>query len=179
MFGLKITITSFLLLLGLGLDAQESEKVFLSGTGSDDTRTWKFYCTGGMNAGKWTNIEVPSCWELQGFGKYDYGFAKDSVKGKETGIYRHEFMVPNTWKGKKIDLVFEGVMTDALVKINGKTAGAVHRGAFYAFQYDVSALVKFGKMNALEVEVSKHSENSSVNAAERKGDYWIFGGIFR
>lgn len=176
---LKISISCFLFFFCLGLSAQESEKVFLSGTGSDDTRTWKFFCTGGMNAGKWSEIEVPSCWELQGFGKYDYGFAKDSVKGKEKGIYRHDFMAPNTWKGKKIDLVFEGVMTDALVKINGKTAGAVHQGAFYAFQYDVSALVKFGKVNALEVEVSKHSENSSVNAAERKGDYWIFGGIFR
>ena len=179
MYWLKISISCFLLMLGLGLLAQESEKVFLSGTGSDDTRTWNFYCTGGMNAGKWSKIEVPSCWELQGFGKYDYGFAKDSVKGKEKGIYQHDFMVPNSWKGKKIDLVFEGVMTDAVVKINGKSAGAVHQGAFYAFQYDVSSLVKYGKMNALEVEVSKHSENSSVNAAERKGDYWIFGGIFR
>ena len=179
MNSLKIYISCFLFFLCLGLSAQESEKIFLSGTGSDDTRTWKFFCTGGMNAGKWSKIEVPSCWELQGFGKYDYGFAKDSVRGKEKGIYQHDFMVPNTWKGKKIDLVFEGVMTDALVKINGKSAGAVHQGAFYAFHYDVSALVKYGKMNALEVEVSKHSENSSVNAAERKGDYWIFGGIFR
>ena len=79
MYGVKITISCLMILLGLGLAAQESEKVFLSGTGSDDTRTWKFFCTGGMNAGKWTNIEVPSCWELQGFGKYNYGFAKDSV----------------------------------------------------------------------------------------------------
>lgn len=179
MYRLKISISCFLFFLCLGLSAQESEKVFLSGTGSDDTRTWKFFCTGGMNAGKWSKIEVPSCWELQGFGKYDYGFAKDSVKGKEKGIYQHDFMVPNTWKGKKIDLVFEGVMTDAVVTINGKSAGAVHQGSFYAFHYDVSALVRYGKMNALEVEVSKHSENSSVNAAERKGDYWIFGGIFR
>jgi len=176
---LKISISCYLFFCCLGLAAQESEKVFLSGTGSDDTRSWKFFCTGGMNAGKWSKIEVPSCWELQGFGKYDYGFAKDSVKGKEKGIYQHEFMVPSTWKGKKIDLVFEGVMTDAVVKINGKSAGAVHQGAFYAFQYNISALVKYGNMNALEVEVSKHSENSSVNAAERKGDYWIFGGIFR
>ena len=142
---LKIYISCFLFFCCLGLAAQESEKFFLSGTGSDDTRTWKFFCTGGMNAGKWSKIEVPSCWELQGFGKYDYGFAKDSVKGKEKGIYQHDFMVPNTWRGKKIDLVFEGVMTDAVVKINGKSAGAVHQGAFYAFQYDVSALVKYGK----------------------------------
>ena len=52
----------------------------------------------GMNSNKWTKIGVPSCWELQGFGKYDYGFAKDSVRGKETGFYKRKFLVPSTWK---------------------------------------------------------------------------------
>src|SRR5690606_24184032 len=33
--------------------------------------------------------------------------------------------------------------------------------------------------NLLEVEVAKHSSNSSVNRAERQADYWIFGGIYR
>ena len=31
----------------------------------------------------------------------------------------------------------------------------------------------------MEVTVSKESANSSVNMAERRGDYWNFGGIFR
>ncbi len=31
----------------------------------------------------------------------------------------------------------------------------------------------------MEVTVAKHSANASVNAAERKGDFWVFGGIFR
>jgi len=65
------------------------------------------------------------------------------------------------------------------VKLNGKSAGPVHQGAFYRFKYDVSALLNYGKPNLLEVTVSKHSANASVNAAERKGDFWIFGGIFR
>ena len=34
---------------------------------------WDFMCTGGNNSGKWTKIGVPSCWELQGFGTYQYG----------------------------------------------------------------------------------------------------------
>jgi len=159
--------------------AQQTEKVYLSGTGSDHTVQWDFYCTGGMNAGKWTSIAVPSCWELQGFGKYDYGFAKDSVRGKEQGIYRYQFMVQEEWKNKQVNIVFEGVMTDATVLINGKPAGRTHQGAFYAFKYDITRLLKWGKPNQLEVTVVKHSANASVNAAERKADYWIFGGIFR
>jgi hypothetical protein len=161
------------------LSAQQTEKVYLSGTGSNDTKQWDFFCTGGMNANKWTKIAVPSCWELQGFGKYDYGFAKDSVRGKEKGLYKYSFSAPASWKSKKINLVFEGVMTDAEVKINGQSAGEIHQGAFYAFKYDITKLLKYGENNLLEVTVAKHSANQSVNEAERKADFWIFGGIFR
>ncbi len=166
-------------LSAIRLSAQQTEKMYLSGTGSDQTVQWDFFCTDGMNAGKWAKIAVPSCWELQGFGKYDYGFVKDSVRGKEKGLYKHRFKAPDNWKGKVINIVFEGVMTDADVKVNGKSAGAVHQGAFYAFKYDISELLNYGKENTLEVTVAKHSSNQSVNEAERKADFWIFGGIFR
>src|SRR4026208_1956904 len=159
--------------------SQLTEKIYLSGTGNDKTVNWEFMCTGGMNANKWTTIPVPSCWELQGFGKYDYGFAKDSIRGKEKGFYKYSFNVPASWKGKVIKIVFEGVMTDAEVKINGQSAGEMHQGAFYAFKYDITKLLKYGEKNLLEVAVSKHSANESVNNAERKADFWIFGGIFR
>ena len=159
--------------------AQTTEKVYLSGTGSDHTVNWDFFCTAGMNSGKWTTIPVPSCWELQGFGKYDYGFAKDSVRGKEKGLYNYSFNVPAAWKNKVVKIVFEGSMTDTEVKINGQPAGEIHQGAFYAFKYNITKLLKFGEKNLLEVTVAKHSVNESVNAAERRADFWIFGGIFR
>ena len=159
--------------------AQQTEIKYLSGTGSDNTVDWQFYCTAGMNAAKWTTIPVPSCWELQRFGKYDYGYARDSVRSKEQGLYKYEFSAPSAWNNKKVNIVFEGVMTDAEVKINGKLAGPIHQGAFYCFKYDITSLLNVGSENLLEVIVSKHSSNESVNAAERKGDYWIFGGIFR
>lgn len=172
-------LITYNLLLTTLLSAQGTEKIYLSGTGADNAVTWDFFCTGGMNADKWTTIAVPSCWEQQGFGKYDYGFVKDSLKGKEKGLYKYRFNVPASWKGKVINIVFEGVMTDAEVKVNGKSAGETHQGAFYAFKYDISKLLKYGKNNLLEVTVSKHSANESVNAAERRGDFWVFGGIFR
>jgi len=167
------------LLFSNKVSSQLTEKVYLSGTGNDKTVNWEFMCTGGMNANKWTTIPVPSCWELQGFGKYDYGFAKDSVRGKEKGLYKYSFNVPSTWKGKMIKIVFEGVMTDAEVKINGQSAGEMHQGAFYAFKYEITNLLKYGEKNLLEVTVAKHSANESVNNAERRADFWIFGGIFR
>lgn len=176
---LKPILSSILLLLCSVVHAQQTEQLYLSGTGNDHTVKWDFFCTAGMNSGKWSSIPVPSNWELQGFGKYDYGFAKDSVRGKEQGWYKYNFKVPAAWKGKKINIVFEGSMTDTEVKINGKSAGPIHQGAFYVFRYDISALLKYNSSNQLEVKVAKHSANKSVNEAERKADFWIFGGIFR
>lgn len=161
-----------------------TERIYLSGHGSDDTKSWDFYCDEGMNAGKWTKIAVPSCWELQGFGQYQYGmkfYGKAFPEGvaNEKGMYRHEFNVPENWRGKQVYIVFEASMTDTEVKINGQKAGEIHQGAFYRFSYNISGRLKYGKKNLLEVNVSKESTNASVNLAERRADYWNFGGIFR
>jgi hypothetical protein len=174
-----------LLSLVLGLHVvfgQTNEQIFLSGKGLGNTVTWDFYCSAGRNSGKWGKIEVPSQWELQGYGEYTYGrwyIKKGNEPSKETGIYRHSFRVPDTWKGKRINIVFEGVMTDTEVEINGKLAGEKHQGGFYRFSFDISNKVLFNKQNRLEVKVAKHSENESVNGAERRADWWLFGGIYR
>lgn len=159
--------------------AQSTERVYLSGTGFDHTVEWDFYCTGGMNSGKWTRIDVPSCWEQDGFGQYNYGHVPFENRLKEEGYYRHSFTAPVAWKGKDVRIVFEGVMTDCEVLLNGKVAGPVHQGAFYQFGHDISRLLRYGKENLLEVRVKKFSDNASVNQAERNADYWVFGGIYR
>ena len=44
----------------------------------------------------------------------------------------------------------------------------------------MSDRIFFGnKKNRLEVEVSKESSSPQVNLAERRADYWNFGGIWR
>ena len=174
-------------------NAQQTEVRYLSGTGPDDAVLWDFWVSDGMNARKWSQIAVPSCWEQQGFGGYTYGryyiYDRDSEKAwrdyrehaftEEYGIYPRRFDVPRSWSGKQVRLVFEGVMTDAEVKVNGVRAGAVHQGSFYRFSYDISKLVKYGRENQIEVTVHKQSADESVNAAERRADWWLFGGIYR
>ena len=164
------------------LTAQKVTQItYLSGKGKDDMVQWEFYCSDGMNSKAWTKIGVPSCWELQGFGNYNYGrdFKFSKPYYKEYGIYKHRFFVPKSWKTRQVRIVFEGVMTDAEVKINGKLAGEKHQGAFYEFKYNITNLLKFGAENILEVKVDKWSSNASINAAERHTDFWVFGGIFR
>jgi hypothetical protein len=158
--------------------AQKTEIQYLSGTDKDHTVTWDFFCTKGMKSGTWTTIRVPSHWEIQGFGGFNYG-QNEKVFNNEQGLYKYSFNVPKSWKKKQVYIVFEGSMTDTEVKINGKPAGSIHQGAFYRFRYDISKLLNFGDKNLLEVTVSKESSDFSVNKAERRGDFWVFGGIYR
>lgn len=185
---MRLTLLSCLLLATvLRAAAAETETLYLSGRGSDDAQPWDFFCTGGRNSGIWTKINVPSCWELQGFGTYEYGvefrpsnrLSQQPEQPDEQGLYRREFTVPAAWRGRVVRLVFDGVMTDAEVKINGQPAGPVHQGSFYRFKYDITGVLRTDGPNLLEVSVSKRSANASVNKAERIGDYWNFGGIFR
>ena len=168
--------------LNMQAQAPHPERIYLSGTGTDYTRTWEFYCSKGQNSGKWKSIEVPSCWELQGFGEYTYGryyTVKGAKPSDETGIYRYRFLTPDCGKNDRVKLFFDGVMTDAEVWVNGKSAGQIHQGAFYRFSYDITSLLKAEGENLLEVKVAKQSANKSVNAAERRADWWLYGGIYR
>lgn len=175
-----LTATVLSLALATGLNAQQTQTIYLSGTGLNDTRTWDFRCSAGLRSGKWDKIEVPSQWELQGYGEYNYGRGFGPAKPlNEYGEYRHRFKVPASWKGKDVKIVFEGVMTDTEVRINGKPAGDVHQGGFYRFEYNISDLLRYGAANKLEVTVRKESDNASVNNAERHADWWNFGGIYR
>lgn len=168
--------------LNMQAQAPHPERIYLSGTGTDYTRTWEFYCSKGQNSGKWKSIEVPSCWELQGFGEYTYGryyTIKGAKPSDETGIYRYRFLTPDCGKNDRIKLFFDGVMTDAEVRVNGNPAGQIHQGAFYRFSYDITSLLKAEGENLFEVKVAKQSANKSVNAAERRADWWLYGGIYR
>jgi len=169
----------FLLLVGttvLAAPGVETETVFLSGRGTDSAVDWDFMVTGGRRANEWAKISVPSNWELQGFGDYNYGHDKN--KADETGRYKTTFDIPDRWAGKRIFIVFDGAMTDTEVRINGVSAGPMHQGGFYRFEYEITNLLHPGE-NRIEADVHKKSANKSINFAERQSDFWVFGGIFR
>jgi hypothetical protein len=169
-------VSLFIIGAACAASADDTDVIYLSGRGKDDPVKWDFFCTGGQNSGKWTTIGVPSNWELQGFGSYNYG--GDRRKSNEQGKYKRTFTVPETWGDKHVFLVFEGVMTDTEVLVNGRSAGPIHQGGFYRFKYEITNLVK-PVDNLLEVNVSKVSADPNVEEAERQSDYWVFGGIYR
>lgn len=40
--------------------APHPERIYLSGTGIDDTRTWEFFCSGGQNSGNGKRSKYPA-----------------------------------------------------------------------------------------------------------------------
>ena len=159
-------------------DAPRTETLMLSGSGPDDAVPWDFRIDGGMRAGENARLPVPSNWQQHGFGHYQYGYDK-GPRAADTGVYRHRFRVPADWQGRTVRIVFDAAMTDTTVKVNGQLAGPVHQGGFNRFSHDVTRLVKVGEDNELEVQVSEASANRATDVAERHGDYWVFGGIYR
>lgn len=162
----------------------ETERVYLSGRGCDDAVDWSFEIDSGARAGEKTTVPVPGCWEAHGFGVLQYG---NYLKGPDkkyrtvepercTGVYRRRFAAPEGGDGRHVDLVFQAVFTDCEVSLNGERLGS-HQGGFYPFQFDVTG--KLRAENELVVTVKSESSDESVNLAERRGDYWNYGGIWR
>lgn len=166
---------SYALAAGTSSGPQTTERLYLSGRDKADAVEWDFRCSAGAKAGEWSRLPVPSNWELHGFGTLSY----HSETPNEVGEYRHHFSLPENWEGRRLFLVFEGAMTDTTVRLNGLQVGETHRGGFYRFSYEVTGRVKTDSENLLEVTVAENSADESVNRAERTGDYWNFGGIFR
>jgi hypothetical protein len=158
--------------------AVQTEVQMLSGKGPEDAVPWDFKIATGRRAGEAATIPVPSNWQQQGFGDYQYGYDK-GPRVADKGVYKRSFTVPAGWRGRTVDVVFDGVMTDATVKVNGRVAGPTHQGGFNRFRFDITRLVKFGEANEIEVEVSEASAAPETDVAERHGDYWVFGGIYR
>lgn len=152
--------------------SRESSRHYLSGTGSDDAIPWAFRLEHGRGSGDWTEIPVPSNWELQGFGDYEY----ISVT-QNRGFYKTTFDLPEGSENQRILLFFDGVLTQAHVHLNGKSLGTAHQGGYYRFSYDITGVAK-PTGNLLEVTVQKMADDPALDKTHR-GDFWNFSGIYR
>jgi beta-galactosidase len=90
------------------------------------------------------------------------------------GWYRRNLDLPESSRGKRITLEFDGVFQDAVIWVNGQKAGR-HVGGYTGFSIDITSQVKPGR-NLLAVHV-----NNEWNArvAPRAGEHVFSGGIYR
>lgn len=94
----------------------------------------------------WSTIQVPGCWEAQGYSKSCEGPA----------VYRRYVEVPQSWAGRRIQLEFDAVSYFCALTINHLPVGS-HRGMWTPFSFDVTNFISPG-VNLIELVVFKPGE---------------------
>jgi len=96
------------------------------------------------------SIQVPGCWQAQGFGKRS-GILRNHYVGD--AWYRRKVSVPAGWKDKIVTLRFGGVSRRATIFVNGTRIGE-HDGFSAPFEFDITSTVRFGVENMIAVLVA-------------------------
>ncbi len=141
---------------------------------------------------KWDDIQVPSNWEVNGYGTPIYisagypfrinpPFVMSEPKEtyttyKErnpTGQYKRSFLLPSNWKEGQTFIRFDGVMSAFYLWINGQKVG-YSQGSMESSEFNITPYLHSGS-NQIAVEVYKYSDGSYLEDQ----DYWRFGGIHR
>ena len=145
----------------------------------------------------WDNINVPSNWEVEGYGIPNYtnstyaftnGFdvhpplVMEDIYPEEytknelpnpVGSYRREFDVPENWDGREVFIHFGGVQSAMYVWVNGQKVG-YSEGSMTPAEFNVTKYLKPGK-NTLAVKVFRWSDGSYLEGQ----DFWLLSGIYR
>ena len=108
----------------------------------------------------WRSVRLPHDWSIEGPYSADHASGTGYLPGG-VGWYRKSFSLPESAKGQKVFIEFDGVYRDSDVWINGHLLG--HRPYGYSsFEYDLTGHVNFGaKANVLAVRVDHSEEGDS------------------
>ncbi len=136
----------------------------------------------GFNVSDWDEIDVPSNWQMKGYGHPKFRnivhpFKSDPPRVPDeynpTGSYKRTFHIPEHWDKKDILLRFEGVHSAFLLWINGKEAG-YNQGGMEPAEFDITDWVRVGE-NEISVQVYRYSDGTYLEDQ----DMWRLSGIFR
>ncbi len=105
----------------------------------------------------WGKIEVPGCWEMNGYGDPIYvnggypwmnQFKSDPprvpTENNHVGSYRKTIMLPETWSGKKVYAHFGAVCSNMWLWVNGKFVGYSEDSRLEA-EFDITKYLKKGE----------------------------------
>jgi beta-galactosidase len=152
-----------------------------------------------FDAGEWDAISVPSNWQIVGGGRYGkpiyinwgYPFPQDGVpranprKVKDwtlppipeddnpVGCYRRTFGIPDSWDGRQVFVLFDGVDSAFHLWINGEEVGYSQDSRLPA-EFNITPYVHSGE-NVLAARVYRYSDGSYLEDQ----DFWRLSGIYR
>ncbi|MES2649326.1 MAG: glycoside hydrolase family 2 TIM barrel-domain containing protein [Bacteroidota bacterium] len=143
-------------------------------------RLQDFYKTS-LDDAKWNDIEVPSNWEMKGFGipiytNIVYPFPKNPPligENNPVGTYRKQFTVPANWSGREVMLQFGSITGCAFVYVNGQKVGMT-KVSKTAAEFNITKFLEKGN-NVLAVQVFRWHDGSYLEDQ----DFFRISGIER
>ena len=118
----------------------------------------------------WGTIPVPGCWEAYGFCKPSYDHA-----AALTGYYRTAFTLPDTWRGQRVAIRFDGVLYGYDLFLNGRFVGS-WRSGYNTAVFDLTPyLDRKASRQQLAMRVISQFRGSDFDY----NDDWAPTGIFR
>ncbi|MCP4310527.1 MAG: DUF4981 domain-containing protein [Bacteroidetes bacterium] len=133
---------------------------------------------------KWDDIQVPSNWEMKGFGipiyvNIPYEWTTDPnppeipTDHNPVGSYRKKFSVPDQWGGKEVFIHFGAVKSAFYIWVNGQKVG-YSQGSKTPAEFNITSFLQKGE-NLVAVEVYRWSDGSWLECQ----DFWRLSGIER
>lgn len=135
-----------------------------------------------FDVSSWDEIDVPSNWERQGYGKphyvnVDYVFPADEpivpTENNPVGSYRRTFTVPDSWSGREIFLRFGAANSGMYLWVNGEKVGYSEDSKLPA-EFNITRYVRPGE-NMVAVEVYQWTSGSYLEDQ----DFWSVSGLER
>ncbi len=147
----------------------------------DERKAPKNFFKEDFDVNDWDSINVPSNWQLKGYGipiytNVKYPFPKDPPyikKDNPVGSYRTEFNIPEGWREKQVFIHFDGVQSAFYLWINGEKVG-YSEGSMTPAEFNITKYIKQGK-NMLAVKVYRWCDGSYLEDQ----DFWRLSGIYR
>ena len=108
---------------------------------------------------EWEEVSVPHDWAISGPFDLDGDGSTGKLPWKGQGWYRNSLDIPTEYAGKRIYLIFDGVMAFPKVYMNGQLAGEWDYG-YNSFYLDVTEFVNPGQANLLAVHADTRKHDS-------------------
>lgn len=141
----------------------------------------------------WDDIEVPSNWQIKGYGipiytNWQYPFAPFPPKimlpvpkrytkreyPNPVGSYRRDFEISQEWENKQVFVHFAGVQSAFYLWVNGKEVG-YSQGSMLPAEFNITPYIEYGKTNTIAAQVYRWSDGSYLEDQ----DFWRLSGIYR